>query len=244
MRSSLWSAAIARDDTVKVTDLLSEVDDDLRAERARLIVRRYGALVLALLLLACAAIGIWQYLIWQHAKQDAKLSADYLAATHAADEQSGTDLDATRKHAVALFQPLTRAGDPAIRSLSRLRLAQLQGDTGDEKAAIADLDAVAGDGQAPSALRQLATLAAVQRQLSSVDPATLALRLEGIEQPGSPFRALALETSAMLDLRSGKTDRTRHTLLLLLADENATDAMRERANTLLQALHVPKAAGG
>ena len=223
---------------------MGEVEGDLRAERARAAVRRYGVLVLVLLLLVCAGVGIWQYLAWQRAKQDAQLSTDYLAATHAADEQSGGDLNTVRKNAVALFEPLTKAHDPAIRSLSRLRLAQLEGDLGNDKAAIADLDAVAGDAEAPSAMRQLATLASVQRQIPTVDPATLALRLEGIEQQGAPFRALALETSAMLDLKSGKTDRSRHTLLLLLADENATDAMRERANTLLQALHTPKAAGG
>ena len=223
-----------------VVDLFAEVDEDLRAEQARAIARKYGLLIIGLVLAAVVAVGVWQMLAWQRARTDTKLSAAYFAAMHSADQPSPSD--AASREAIRLFAPLAGADATGIRTLTRLRLAQLQGDAGDAKAAIADLDQVANDPRAASPLRDLATLASVQRQLATGSPAEMALRLQGIEQPGAPFRALALETSAMIDLAQGRTAQCRRTLQLLLADEDATDAIRERANTLLQAVG-PEAAG-
>ncbi len=225
-----------------MADIYGEVEDDLRAEQARLLARKYGLVVAAVLLAAIAAVGIWQALIWQHARSDARLSAQYFSAMQVADKTVPADQSSNTAAAIAAFKPLGQSDAPEIRSLSRLRLAQLEGEAGHPAQALADLDAVASDQAAAPALRDLATLASVQRQMTTADPAALALRLQTIEQPGAPFRVLALETSAMLDVKRGRVAAARHTLQLLLADENATDGVRERANTLLQALSQPGAA--
>ena len=71
-----------------------------------------------------------------------------------------------------------------------------------------------------------------------------ASKLAILEQPGAPFRPLALETGAMIDLAAGHTDATRRTLSLLVADGGAPTSLRERASTMLQALGPAVAADG
>ena len=229
-----------------VADLFGEVDEDLRAEQARVAVRRFGPALLGLLLVAAAGIGIWQYLVWRQHQLDARLSAAYFAAMRQADQPPLADQKAATAKAIDLFRPLTDAEIPGIRSLARLRISSLQATGGDARGAVASLDALAGDDQAPRPLRDLATLASVQHQLDGKTPdlATLALRLQGIEGAGDPFRDLALETSAAIELAQGKSDAARRTLQTVLADENATDSVRERVNTLLQAIGPTPAAGG
>ncbi len=226
-----------------MADLFGEVESDLRAEQARAMAKRYGGVVVGLVLIVVVGAIVWQLLTVRRARNEAKLSAAYFAAMQSTDEAGLANQASARTRSIALFRRLAQADAVGIRSLSRLRLAELQADAGDRAAAVADLDTVAGDLQAPRPLRDLATLASVQRQMSTANPATLALRLQGIEQEGAPFRALALETTAMIDLAAGKTEESRRTLQLLLADENATDAIRERANTLLQAISPPAAGG-
>ena len=221
-----------------MADLFGEVEQDVRAEQARAVAKRYGWVFSLVVLAAVIGVGIWQFLNWQQEKTDARLSAAYFTALRSLDGPGLADHSAA---GIALFRPLAGADIAGIRSLARLRLAQLQADTGHLPDAIATLDKLAGDPQAPRPLRDLATLTSVQRQLSTGNLPALALRLQGIEGSDAPFRALALETSAMIDLAGGKTEQSRHLLQLLLADENATDLIRERANTLLQA--IPAAAG-
>ena len=221
-----------------MADLFGEVDEDLRAEQARVAVRRFGPAILGIVLVAVIGVGIWQYLVWRQAQAGAKLSAGYFAAMQQADQPPlAGGKDQTAK-AIALFQPLATSDVAGIRALARLRLASLQVSAGDEKAAVATLDALAGDAAAPRALRDLATLTSVQHQLDAKKPdlPTLALRLGGIEDGDGPFRDLALETAAAIDLAQGRADAARHTLGVILADENASDSIRERVNTLLQAI--------
>ncbi len=225
-----------------MADLFGEVEQDLRAEQARTMVKRYGVVVLLIIIVAAAGAGIWQYLNWQQQKAEARLSGAYFNALQSLNQPGVNDPATQAQKTLPLFRPLTTSGAAGVRSLSRLRMATVESDAGNTKGAIADLDALASDSQAPGPLRDLATLASVQRQLQTGTPAELALRLQGIEQLNSPFRALALETSAMIDLSSGKLDQARQVLRTLLADENATEAIRERANTLLQA--ISPAAGG
>ena len=234
-----------------MADLFAEVDEDVRAERARAAARRWAPAAAAAAVVAVVAVGCWQALLSHRDARDARLSGLFFTAQMAADAQSqqtaqGGGADAAR--ALALFGSLQNAPRPGIRTLARLREAQLLGDRGDDTGAIRALDAVASDAAAPETLRQLATLLSVDREIAeptpkaaptsraTPTPEALTARLATLERPGAPFQALALEAGAMIALEQGRTDETRRVLSTLVADGEAPTGVRERASTLLQAI--------
>ncbi len=219
-----------------MVDIFAEVDDDLRAERARVALRRYGAVAIVVVVVAILAVGIWQALVWRQHRRDARLSGAYFAVQRQADQQSPGAEAASRPAAIAGFAPLIDAPSAGIRSLARLRDAQFLADAGRSKDALAMLDRVAADRAAGPLFADLATLLAVDRQIDQGDPARLQARLATIEGPGAPYRGLAIEAGAMIDLSHGQVDKCRQTLRALLADGSVPQGVRERASTLLQAL--------
>ena len=216
-------------------DLFAEVDDDVRAARARAAMKRWAPAAAAAAVVAVIAVGAWQTVLSHRDARDARLAGLFFDAQMAADDQASS-AGAGAAHALGLFRSLADAPRPGIRTLARLREAQILGDGGNNAGAIRTLDAVASDGAAPEALRELATLLSVERQISGRTAAKEAIRLSALEQPGAPFRALALEASALIALEAGRTDETRRVLSTLVADGEAPTGLRERASTLLQAI--------
>jgi hypothetical protein len=76
-RPSAAQARIGRDSSV--VDIFDEVDEELRAERAQQLLKRYSGLIIAAVLLIVAAVGGWQAWNWWQAKQDVAAGQRYLA---------------------------------------------------------------------------------------------------------------------------------------------------------------------
>ena len=233
-----------------MTDVFREIDEEVRAEQVRLAIRRYGWMVALAVLVVLLGVGGWQAVAWRERQAQARLSAAYLHATRQADDLAtngfggnSPQLVAARDAAIASFAPLEGAGDPGIRTLARLRGAQLLTDKGDTAGAIRLLDAVAGDAAAERALRDVATLFSVERQLATGNADVLHKRLDGIEEPGGAFRALAYETQASLDLARGRVADAKREIELVFTDGAAPQGARERAATLLQALNTQGRSG-
>ena len=69
-----------------MSDIFNEVDEEVRRERLQALWKRYGNLILAILILAVAAVGGWRgYQYWE-AKKAAAAGAAYDAAVTLADE--------------------------------------------------------------------------------------------------------------------------------------------------------------
>lgn len=234
-----------------MTDVFREIDEEVRAEQVRLAVRRYGWLVGLAALVVLVGVGGWQFASWRARQAEARLSAAYLHAARQADDLAtngfggnAPELTRARDAAIASFAPLESAADPGIRTLARLRAAQLLTDRGDVAGAIRRLDAVAGDAAAEPALRDEATLFSVERQLATGNADALHKRLDGIEEPGGAFRALAFEAQAAIDLARGRVADARREIELVFTDGAAPQGARERAATLLQALGPQGKASG
>src|SRR5262249_30023577 len=97
-------------------------------------------------------------------------------------------------------------------------------------------DRVAGDASADPLLRDLASLLWAQHQIDTGDPALLEARLKALVTPENPWRALAEEQLALLDLRQGKADRAKATLPRPAGDASAPGGVEGRASGLLARL--------
>ncbi len=214
-----------------VPDIFDEVEEDLRAERARRIARRCGGAMLGAALLVLAGTAGWQGWRWYEARAATAAAEAYLTL-HRAAEAEGADLAALGRGFAEL-----RADAPAgYRTLIRLRAAALKAETGDLPGAIALWEEVSADGGADSLYRDLATLLAVTHALDSGDPARLAGRLAPLAAEGNPWRASAREAQALLALRRGAPEEARRILEALATDTAAPAGLRERAQRVAASL--------
>jgi hypothetical protein len=217
-----------------VVDIFDEVEEDLRAERAGALLRRYGGLILGAALLVVLAAGGWQGWRWYQNRESGKIAEIYFAAMTQADALPPTGGDAAKRNAAAnAFLAVAAQGNEGFRTLARLRAAALKAGAGDDKTALALWDQVASDSRADPLLRDLASLLSVQHQIDTGDPALLTARLQPLAEPDNPWHAMAEEEQALLDLRTGKPDAARATLKSLAADNTAPEGVRSRASGLL-----------
>ena len=213
-------------------DIFDEVDEDLRADRARKALQRYGGLVVLAAVLVVGAAAGWQVWKAHAAKENARVAQLFISALDGAAGPPGDG----RKAAALELAEVARDGDAGYRALARLREAALKADSGEAAEAEALWAQVAADASADRLLRDAAVLQSVLHQIDSGDPAALAARLKPLAAPDNPWHALAEEAQALLDLRQGHTDAARDTLKRLTQDVTAPDGVRGRANGLLARL--------
>ena len=230
-----------------MTDIFDELNEDLRAERARGLARRYGAVGVGLLVLVIAGVGGWQGWRWYQDRESAQAAAPYLAAMATADalppDASPDRASPGRAAAADAFARVAATAPPGYRTLARLREAALRADAGDLAAALALYDAIARDDDADKPLRDLANLLWAQHQVDQGDPAAVSARLKPLEAFDNPWRPLAQEADALLALRRDDKPAALAMLRILSADPSAGDGVRGRAGGLLTLLGDTEARG-
>lgn len=212
-------------------DIFDEVEEDLRAERAKRLAKRWGGVAFAAALVVVAATAGWQGWRWNEARQAAAAAETYLNI-HRSAEREGADLAA----AAGGFAALAREAPAGYAALARLRAAALRAETGDLTGAMALWEEMAADGNVDRLYRDLATLLAVSHSLDSGDPAALAARIGPLTAPGNPWRASAREVQALLAIRRGAEEEARRMLEALVADPAVPSGLRERAQRVAAGL--------
>ncbi len=220
-----------------MVDIFDEISDDLRAEQAAKLLRRYGALLLLAAVLVLLGVGAQQ--LWQNvqARQNAAAATHFLAITGQIDTQGSAISNAQR---TAYAQQLTgfAATAPAgYRTLARLRAAGLYAQAGQTDNAESAWDAVANDGGADLLLRQLADLLWAQHALGTAPDVEIAARLQPLTGSENFWHGLARETQALLYLHEGKTDQAKALFGEIASDPTAPEGVRNRADGLLAQLN-------
>lgn len=212
-------------------DIFDEVEEDLRAERAKRLWARYGGLFAALLLVVLAGVGGFQGWRWYQAQEAERAGIAYMAA-HRATEAEGADLKAMAQR----FEEVARSAPSGYRDIARLRAAALKAETGEQAEALRLYEALASDKDADPLYRDLASLLWVMRSLDQADPALLTARITPLTRPDSAWNASAREIAALIVLRSGRREEARQAFLALAADVTAPRGVRERAQRLAMGL--------
>lgn len=220
-----------------MTDIFTEVEEDLRRERAKRLWDRYGWIVTAMLLLAVGGTGGWQAWKWYEAREAAAASTRYLAAVRAAEQNRP-------EAALEGFSALLRDAPSGYRLLARFQEAAMQAKAGQMDTATALWDQLAGDQATPPPYRDLATLLSVLHRLDTAEPAALSARLAPLDRPDGPFRFSARELQAALAARQNDRARAVTILRALTEAEDAPVALRNRAAEALVALGAETQAGG
>jgi hypothetical protein len=220
-------------------DIFDEVEEDLRAERARALGRRYGGAGIACAVLVLVATG--GYVLWQQNRDaTAQAVADrFIVAANQADHAlsaTGAPDPANAAPAEQTLSDIASHGPAGYRILARLRLAALQWQTGQHAQAVATWQAAAGDTDASRVLRDLAVLTSAQHQADSGDPVLLKQQLEGLTGADNIWAPLAAQTIALIDIRTGHVREAAGIMRRLSQTQQVPQDIRQMAGALLTTL--------
>jgi hypothetical protein len=220
-----------------VTDLFREVEEDLRREQFSKLWEKYGLYVIGLavaIVLVVAAIVGWR--AWTHSRAiEASARYEALVAEMA---------DAAPAESAAAFAAFANETGGGYRVLARLAEADRSLAAGDRDAALAAYEAAANDSAAPQIVRGMATVKAGLLLVDTLSLDDMRARVASISREGSPWRANALELTALAAIREGKWSEADANARLVIADPATPPGLRDRAHVIqaLAAPHLPREA--
>lgn len=198
---------------------IEEVTEEVRRDKLFALMRKYGWIGIALVVLIVGSAAFYE---WQKAQKRAAAEAlgDAVLAAMTAEDPAArlAALDAVEIDGEAtVLRDLLAAGE-------------------DPQGAAARLRAVMANPDAAQIYRDLAALKLVISQGSALDAGERMALLGPLAAAGAPFRTLAEEQMALIEVESGDTAAAISRLQALLEDEEASQDLRRRASQLIVAL--------
>jgi hypothetical protein len=211
-----------------VSDIFTEVDEEVRREQLKKLWDRYGNYVVAAILLVIAAVAAWRgYDYWQ-TRRAAEAGTAYDAAARLAGEGKHDEAEAA-------FAKLVTDGTAGYRVLARLREAA-QISERDPKAGVAAYDKIAGEMTGQPLVSELAAIRAAFLLVDTAKLDEMNQRLEPLAQPSGTFRHTARELLALSAWRNGDSGAMRRWTEAAKNDPEAPSGVRSRMDVLASLL--------
>jgi hypothetical protein len=212
-----------------VSDIFREIDEELRRDNLGKLWTRYGKYVIVLALAAVlATAGVMGWREYRSRQRQAD-GARYAAAL--ALEQQGKNAEAADA-----FAELARNANGGHAVLARLSEAALRVKSGDTAGAVAIYDQLASDGGIDPVFRDAATLLSARYGMDKGDSQTIVARLAPLTDAANAWHPLALELTALAELKAGEKAKARDAYQHLADDLNAPQGLRARATEMIAAL--------
>jgi hypothetical protein len=216
-----------------VPDIFDEVSEDLRAEKARALLRRYGAVLAGLLVLSLIGVGIYDYVQTQTGQTNSAVADRFITAQNSAAKLTDNPGKPPPAALIQSFTAIAATSTPGYQVLANLELARLEWDAGHHDKAIAAWQTVSDDAKAPPLLRDLATLLSAEHQVDTGNAQVLKQRLSPLVTGTTRWRPLAEQVTALLDIRLGRKTEAAEIMKTLAIDPQAPPEIRQMAQDLL-----------
>ena len=215
-----------------MSELFSEVDEDLRRDQLKKLWDQYSIFIIAGVILIIAAVGGWRGYQYLEAKKAAEAGAAFDAATDLSDQNKHVEAEAA-------FTKLAATAPSGYRMLARMRAA---GETAlrDPQAAAKMYDDIAADRSFRSSDQNLARVRAAGLLVDTATYPEMLQRLQAAAAPGETYRHTARELLALSAWRANNSVATRQWLDMIANDGETPASLRSRAKSL-QALLPPVA---
>jgi len=212
-----------------LSDIFREIDEELRRDSLAQLWKKYGIYVIALavlIVIATAAVVGWR--TYQNRQREA-LGGEYASALDLAHQGKEAD-------AAAAFASLAQKADAGRAVLAQFEEAASKIDAGDAPGAIAIYDHLASDSSSDTAFRDAATLLSARYTLDKGDPQTAIAKLQPLTAPTNAWHGLALELTAVAELKSGDKTKAQKDFDSLAKDTTAPQGVRQRAAEMAETL--------
>ncbi len=208
-----------------MSDIFSEVDEEVRREQLKRLWERYGYLLIAACVLLVAAVAGWRGYEWWEAKKAAEAGNAFQAAAALAGEGKN-------KEAEEAFAKIASTGTASYRMLAKFREAgEMAGR--DPKAAVAIYDQLAADGSVGRVLQDLAALRAGTILIDTAPYSEIAQRLEPLTAGDRTFRHSARGALALSAWRTKDMTAMRKWSDMVMADPETPPNTRGQVQMLL-----------
>ena len=202
---------------------IEEVSEEVRRDRLFHLMRRWGWISVALVVLLVGGASFNEY-----RKATAQGAAERLGDGITAALEGGAE-----GRADALSSLETDGLGAALVAFLESG-AELEGE--DAAAAVDALVAIEADTTLPDRYRHLATLKRIMAANPAPAPDERIAALAPLTAPGAPFRLLALELTAVAQAEAGDSEAAIAGLQAILNDSEASEGLRRRASQLIVAL--------
>ena len=203
---------------------IDEVTEEVRRDRLFAFFRKYGWIPVLLVLMLVGGAA-WTEFQKSRAQTAARAYGDSLLAAIAIEDP------AARSAALAAI-----AGNGSSTALTQLIVAADAVRAKNTPAALTALDAVAADPSVPQSYRDLARLKRVMLAGADMPAPERMQALDDLATPGRPFRPLALEQKAMVQIETGDVSTGLAGLKAVLEEPLVSQALRTRVSNVMVAL--------
>ena len=211
-----------------MSEIFREVDEEIRHERYLRLWKRYGpyatAAVVTVVVITAAVVGWREY----QASERERESVQYTAALRLLDSGDAAG-------AANAFGELADSAGSGYGTLARLQQASAVAESS-AAAAVELYDRVAADRGVPDIFRDLARLRSAMLSMDGASPEDLYPRLDALTSNDNPWRFVAREMRALVDLQAGRAAEARVAYEKLVDDPEAPQGVRGRAAEMLAVL--------
>nr|WP_170805450.1 hypothetical protein [uncultured Ruegeria sp.] len=208
-----------------VDSFIDEVTEEVRRDRLYLLLRRWGWVGIAAVVLIVGGAAFNEYRKASITSQAQALGDEILAAL-------SQDDSAERAAGLSGIQTQSPGGDAVLKML----LSASQNEAGSAQDAVTSLNAVATQADLPEIYRAIASFKALLLQSETLSADERRLQFEALAAPGAPLRLLAEEQLALIDVAEGNTAAAIDRLQALRQDAEVGVDLQQRATQLIVAL--------
>lgn len=208
-----------------MSDLFREIDEEIRQDRALEIWKKYGNVIIAVVILIIA--GTAGYRIYAHFEQKnaEALGLRFQVALEASS--AGRSEDAAKE-----FQAIASEGGKGYAKLARFRAAAELALT-NKPEAIKLYDALSSDSSVPLVLQGLARLRAATLVVDDVSFDELKARVDPLLPQGGPWAGLARELLGTKKLAANDFQSAGEYFDAIITDDAAPASVKQRATMFL-----------
>jgi hypothetical protein len=218
-----------------MVDFISEVEEELRKDDYNKFLRKFGPLIIGLLIAVVIAVGVVEWRDYSKDRTARSASFSYLEANQLLEDGK---IDQSR----LAFLALADVAPDGYAGLSLMRAAIISGEQGNEAEAIRLYDA-ASDRFKLDRHAQLAALKAAYIVANRGEWGDVEQRVSRLTAQGAPYEFLARELLATAVLNQGKTDQARAEFSYLDTIPGVPEAIARRAQQALVLMVTNEAAG-
>lgn len=205
---------------------IREVNEELRSDQFKGAWSRYGKIVIAVaVVIVVATAGHRGYVYWE--SHNASASGDrFLAALKLAGENKPDE-------ALAAFEALAQDGSGSYPVLAQMRAAAVLAEKGDTAGAAAAFKAIAGEGSAPEAMRDVARLRGAWLLIDTGTYEQVSAEAEVLTGGNHALRNSAREALGLAAYKAGDMVRSREWFQAIADDATAPRNVASRAQIML-----------
>jgi hypothetical protein len=206
--------------------LIREIDEAVREDALYAFLKDHGVKLLGGLIALIAALA--GYMLWDNYREG-QLESQSEALISALDYADQRDFKTASEKVAPLLADGSTAG---ARTAAQFLQAASALEQGDKAKATALYKAIAADGDAPPALRDLAKVRDVSTNFDTMKPSAVIAALGPLAKPDNAFFGSAGELVAMAHLESGNRAEAGKLFAQIAKDEDLPETLRSRARQM------------